>query len=319
MATVVPAAAPPIVVAVDAADSAHDVVDWAAAEAAAQGSPLRVVHVIAPAFCLDPYMAGAMMESADATRAVGKQLLDQAVTRASLVAPELDVSTAMVDGTVAWALRREARAARLLVVGHHHHGQHGGLRALLAGSVSGELAVHAPCPVVVLRRLDDPVVGAARVVVGVNRGRSSSAALGFAFRAARQRGIPLTLLHVGPAVADQEGAEAVVDLPTFIEAVEDQAITQAITRWQDEFPDVPVRPALRGGEPTSALIAESTGAALLVVGSNGRSHRIGRLLGSIGQVALDQAKCPLAIVRQDHATDAHTDNKRWLEVHSASL
>jgi len=38
----------PVVVGVDEAGSAEDAVDWATAEAAAQGCPLRVVHAFRP-------------------------------------------------------------------------------------------------------------------------------------------------------------------------------------------------------------------------------------------------------------------------------
>lgn len=304
----------PIIVAIDDAGSAEDAVDWAAAEAGAQGSPLRVVHALVPALVLDAYSAGAMMEYADEARALGEELLHQAVVRATEVAPEIAVSIALVDGTVTWALRREARAARLLVVGNHR--RHSGLLGLLAGSVPGELAAHAPCPVVVLRPVDAPVAGAARVVVGVSRGRSCSAAIGFAFRAARQRGIPLTLVHVGGRDVTRASVEATVEPPRFIEALGDRAVAQTIARWQDEFPDVLVVPKLLAGEPASVLIAESAGAAMLVLGSRGRGYRLGRLLGSVRQAALANPGCPIAIVRQDHATVAPADAAWQAEAHS---
>ena len=305
----------PILVAIDTAQTVEDAVDWAAAEAATQSSPLRIVHAIAPEFCLDPYIASAVFEYTAGTRAAAKLLLQDAAARATSVAPELEVTTALLDGTVTWALRREARAARLLVVGNHHH-RHRGLRALLGSSVVAELAAHAPCPVVVLCHQDGPVAGAARVVVGVNRG-PSSAAIGFGFHAARQREIPLTLVHVCRSAPHRDRTGAGVDLPTFIEALDDPAVVQAITRWQEECPEVRVSPRLCAGEPAAALIAESVGAALLVVGSRGRSSRVRRLRGSVSQVALDQATCPLAIIGQDHATNAPADDARRPEVHSA--
>jgi nucleotide-binding universal stress UspA family protein len=305
----------PILVAVDDADSAGDAVDWAAAEAAAQGSPLRVVHALVPTHPVDPYTAGAMLESVAATRSAAQRLLHNAVQRAESVAPELAVSAALLNGTVAWAVRREARAARLLVMGNHS-GQTG-LRALLAGSVSAGLAGHAPCPVIVLRHLNSPVVGPARVVVGVNQGRCCSATVGFAFRAARQRGIPLMLLHVCRPECGPTGVEAIVDSSTFLYALGDRAGAQAICGRCEEFPDVPVVRKLLLGEPASGLIAESIGAAMLVIGSSTRGHRLCRPMGAIGRALLENARCPIAIVRHDQAMAPPADAARRAEVYSA--
>jgi nucleotide-binding universal stress UspA family protein len=305
----------PIIVAVDDAGSTDDAVDWAAAEAAVQHRPLRVVHALIPTVSLDAYTASAMIECAAGTRSAAEQLLRNAVSRATSVAPEITVNTALLDGTVAWALRREARAARLLVVGHHP--RHRGLRGFLAGSVSGELAGRAPCPVIVVRHVVGPVAGAARVVVGVNRGRSSSAALGFAFRAARQRGIPLTIAYVCGPGRVPTGVELIVDPPKLIAALGNRAVAETITRCHDDFPEVPLVAKLFAGDPALVLIAESTGAAMLVIGPPRRGHRIGRLLGSTSQAVLEHAECPIAIVGQDHAATAPTEDARRAEVHSA--
>jgi nucleotide-binding universal stress UspA family protein len=302
----------PIIVAVDGGECADDAVDWAAAEAAAQRSPLRLVHALVPMLSMDPYTAGAMLESTAVTREAARQLLRDAVRRARWVAPELAVSTALLDGTVAWAVRREARAARLLVLGNSTRPT--GVRALLSGSVSAGLAGHAPCPVIVLPHLVGPVAGAARVVVGVKRGRSCSAAVGFGLRAARQRGIPLTLVHVCRAAHARTAAG--VDPMTFLDALGDRATGSAITCRCEEFPDVPVVCKLLGGQPAPALIAESLGAAMLVVASSTRGL-VGRPLGSIGRAVLEHARCPIAIVRHDHATAAPTERDRRVEVYSA--
>ena len=48
--------------------------------------------------------------------------------------------------------------------------------------------------------------------------------------------------------------------------------------------------------PTKALIAESTDADLLVVGSRGRGGFTGLLLGSVSQQCASAAPCPVVIV-----------------------
>jgi nucleotide-binding universal stress UspA family protein len=305
----------PIIVAVHDSRSSDDAVDWAAAEAAVQRAPLRVVHALAPNLTLDPYGAGAMIECTASARSVAEQVLHNAVLRATSVARENDVSTGVLDGTVTWALGREARPARLLVVGSH--GRRAGLRELLTGSVPARLAGHAPCPIIVVPRLGDPVAGATRVVVGVSRGGSSSAAIGFAFRAARQRGIPLTLVHVCRFQPAPGARDMVVDLAALDKTLRDRAAAQTIARWHEEIQDVPVIAKLIPGEPASVLISESAGAAMLVLGSRGRVRLLGRRLGSVGQAVLENAGCPIAIVRQDHTTTAPSDDLQRAEAHSA--
>jgi nucleotide-binding universal stress UspA family protein len=196
-------------------------------------------------------------------------------------------------------------------------GHHRGLGGLLAGSVCAGLAAHAPCPVIVVRHLDGPDAGTARVVVGVNRGRSCAPAIGFAFQAARQRGIPLTLLHVWTAAGSAAGREATVDLSTFVAVLGDQDAARTISSWGRVFPDVPVVAKLFVGEPASALLAGSAGAAMLVVGSRRRGRRVGRLLGPTGRRVLENARCPIAIVGQDRPRTAPTEEGRRAEYHSA--
>lgn len=286
-------AAAPILVAVDHAGSANDALDWASAEAAMQGCPLLVVHAVTPRPALDPAFAGAMNAYRAAANSAAERLLSDAAARAHAVAADLVVNTRVLDGTVAWALRRETHAARLLVVGSA--GRRDGLRSLLTGSVPGELTEHASCPVVVLRRLD-PVRAAARVVVGVNRSRSCDAALGFAFQAARQRNIPLHVVHVQAKHPPTE---------------------HSLASWRARFPEIPVVTKLLIGDPAPALLAEASGAALLVLGSRGRGHRLGRLLGSVGQGVLQDAGCPVAIVRLNQTSAASTADASWFAMHNA--
>ena len=138
----------PVVVGVDEAGSAEDAVDWATAEAAARGCPLRVVHAFRPPLPADAYGFASPIDSFVTAHTAAQLILGDAVTRARSVAPGIEVSTRLVRGTAARALLGEARDARLLVLGSRGRS---GLRAVLSGSVAGPVSRHSPCPIVVIR------------------------------------------------------------------------------------------------------------------------------------------------------------------------
>jgi nucleotide-binding universal stress UspA family protein len=294
-----------VVVAVDDDGSADDAVDWAAAEAATRGCPLRVVHAARPQLPTDPYGIVSPIDSLIAARTSAELLLMDATARARSVASDLAVSTRVMHGSAGWTLLGEAHGAQLLVVGSHGRS---GLRGLLVGSVSAHVAAHASCPVVVVRPASASSAAelspraAARVVVGVDLTPTGRRAIGFAFQAARQRGIPLTALHAW--TPDPPALDAISGSPTMAEAFAHRATEKRLARWRDEYAGVPVVADLAPGDPAQALITASRGAALVVVGSRGRGHILGTVLGSVSQTVLHHAHCPIAIVRHDCETAA---------------
>jgi nucleotide-binding universal stress UspA family protein len=297
-----------VVVAVDNDGSAGDAVDWAAAEAATRGCPLRVVHAARPPLPTDPYGVVPPIDSLIATRTAAELLLMDATARARSVASDIAVSTRLLLGPAGWMLLREADDAQLLVVGSHGRS---GLRGLLAGSVSAHVAAHACCPVVVVRPANNTSAAgpapraAARVVVGVDLTPTCTRAIGFAFQAAWQRGIPLAALHAWTPDPPAD-LEAISGSPTMAEALARRATEKGLARWRDEYTDVPVVTELAPGDPAQALVTASRGAALVVVGSRGRGHILGTVLGSVSQTVLHHAHCPIAIVRHDRASAAES-------------
>ena len=66
--------------------------------------------------------------------------------------PGIDIDLTVVEGRAAPMLLEAARGASLLVVGSRGHGE---LTGLLLGSVSEHCVGRAPCPVTVVRNMDD--------------------------------------------------------------------------------------------------------------------------------------------------------------------
>jgi nucleotide-binding universal stress UspA family protein len=288
-------ARPPVVVGIDAAGSAGAAVEWAAAESATCGCALRIVHVFRPSVPADPYGVVAPMDTYLAARAAADAVLAESVERARTVASDIEVSAHLLGGTTLGSLLAEAARARLLVLGSRGLC---GLRALLARSVSAQVAAHACGPVVVVPPAAEgprPAWSPPRVVVGVGSGGSSAPAIGFAFRAARQRGIPLVAVHAWtPDVpADLEAVHAPASVA---EVVGRRTLERALQPWRASFPDVEVVVELVRGEPARIVGARSRGAALVVVGSRHRGHVRAAVLGSVSRSVLQHGGSPVAVV-----------------------
>ena len=171
----------------------EEMLDWAAAEAATRGCPLRLLHVMPPPPPTDPY--GFLVTDVEAMvglRTDAERRLRQALSRARAVAPDIDVTARLVQGSVVPILVDRARGAAMLVLGRGLRDE----RGLLRRSVSARVGSRAGCPVVVVGPSPAPASGSPpRVVVGIDSAASCTGAVGFAFGAARQRGIPLVAVQ----------------------------------------------------------------------------------------------------------------------------
>ena len=88
-------------------------------------------------------------------------------------------------------------------------------------------------------------------------------------------------------------------------------MAESLAGWREKYPDVDVREHVIRALPAEALIGESEGADLLVVGSRGRGGFGGLLLGSVSHTVLQHAHCPVAVVRP--RPDRHRDNRTGTE------
>ncbi|MBB3082451.1 universal stress protein [Geodermatophilus sabuli] len=290
----VDAARSPVVVGIGAGGPGGDALDWGAAEAAARGSPLRLVHAVPTRLVVDPW---GLAPPGDGPRSAGP-LVEAALRRARTVAPDVEVSGHVLLGGPAAVLAQQSRAAALLVLGDGREAGSGG--GWPAGVLRARLATRSACPVVVVRtRPPVPEAPTApRVVVGVDAGRSCVAALGFALGAAAQRGVPLVVVHAWAedAPADLEGVCAA---PAVVEAEARKTLDAVLDRWCPRSPAVPVHRRTVHGTPAAALLAASRGAALVVVGCRGHGPLRTWLSGSVSRAVARSASCPVAVVGAD--------------------
>lgn len=142
-----------IVVGVDGSQESLDALAWAVEEARLRGASLRVVTAWRPpeAYVFDA-PAAVRPELEEALRGVGERVIEDAL--AAVVGgrdPGIEVERRVVPEPPVEALLDAAAGADLLVVGSRGRG---GFTGLLLGSVGQQVAHHAPCPVVIVRRAD---------------------------------------------------------------------------------------------------------------------------------------------------------------------
>ena len=183
--------------------------------------------------------------------------------------------------------------AQLVVVGDRGIG---GFEGLLVGSVAPALAGHAHCPVVVVRVLGGGAPEGGPVVVGFDGSAASESALGFAVEEAVALGAPLAAVHAWQDIAVGAGEGRLLH----IDSVADDAAAQldeGLAPWRAKYPELVIEPVVVRDRPAQALVRQSAGAQLVVVGSRGRGPLAGLLLGSVSQAVLHHAASPVAVVR----------------------
>lgn len=286
----------PIVVGVDGSDDSFLAVEWAAPEAVLRQRRLRVVNAFIWPLMGVPYAGSPVEENYGYMRDEAQLAVDKALARARAAAPDVDVSGHVVDGPAKPALIAESRHANLLVVGNQGVGA---FASMMAGS-SVALAGRAACPVVVVRPAQ-PGAGPSqgRVVVGVDGSRPAELALEFAFDEASRRRVGLTVVHgwlAPPSIAPTRSI-GLLEQAEEINEIETRLLADQVAGWTEKYPDVDVAQKVVHDSAAHALVKESLGAVLLVVGSRGRGGFTGLLLGSVSQATIHHAACPVAVVR----------------------
>lgn len=273
----------PVVVGVDGSEGSLRAAEWAALAAHRHGAPLRIVS--APA--LPPRMRARNAVPptvADQLSGESARALRAAVTRSEEVSSRLLVDAGLVVGPPALAVTASGAGALMLVVGARGAG---GFAQLLLGSVSRYAAMHAACPVIVVREETHAVHR--EVVVGLRDPQDATAALAFAFDEAAARGAALVAVHSWSSIPAPASRPADAER---LAAETDRNLAEALEPWRAKYPGVTVRRDVVHGHPARALAAYSGRADLVVMGR----HRGGHAIGGIEHAVLSHAHGPVAIV-----------------------
>ena len=287
----------PVVVGVDGSEESLRAVEWAAREAHRHGAPMRLVS--APA--VPPRMLASDPAPQGVTKVLGsmpRRALAEAITRAGEVAPDLLIDTDLLTGPPALMVTGSGCGALMLVVGARGAG---GFAALLLGSVSRYAAMHASCPVVVVREETGAVHR--EVVVGIRDPHDATATLPFAFDEAARRGATLVAVHAwhwSPVPLGEPGARAreTVAHPANhgkVPADVSRNLAETLRAWREKYQDVPVREDIVRGHPARVLASYTARADLVVIGRHG-GHDTGPAIGAVQHAVLNHAHGPVAVV-----------------------
>ena len=140
--------------------------------------------------------------------------------------------------------------------------------------------------------------------MGVDGSDASQEALRWAVEEARLRSAPLVAVHawsfVPPQPIGDPGMLAMPagDLPGQLSA-ESEAARIALDSAVEGVlgADAEIERKLVEGDAGEALVAESSSAQLVVVGSHGRSGFKAALLGSVSRHVTNHAACPVVVVK----------------------
>jgi nucleotide-binding universal stress UspA family protein len=130
-----------IVTGVDGSEAAQQALAWAVDEARRRNATIEVVHAWHQAGVTGYNVLG----SFEVFEAKAREVLDAAVDGVDTT--DVAVERKLVTAGAGRALIEEAKGAAMVVVGSRGRG---GFSGLLLGSVSQQVATHAPCPVVII-------------------------------------------------------------------------------------------------------------------------------------------------------------------------
>jgi nucleotide-binding universal stress UspA family protein len=241
----------PIVVGTDGSAEALRAVEWAAREAALRNAPLRIVSVaeMPPRMTMPPHALDIETVATHLSRERDLALAT-AASAAAATAPDLQIDTDSLDGPPAQAVTRSGSGALMLVVGSQGSSA---FAAMALGSVSRYAAVHASCPVVVVR--EEATAAHSLVAVGIRNPEDCAAALAFGFGEAQLRKAALLAVHAwqypGSHSADAQVARELDNL---------------LNDWRGKYPDVDASQDVVRGHPGRVLADLSASTDLVVLG-----------------------------------------------------
>ena len=281
----------PVVLAADGTPSSEGALRYAVEEARTRGCGLRIVHVnplAAAGHPLRPVDPSSLSQHA-------RRVLARAAGAARGLAPELALSTTLVNGSRVWGIVKASADARLIVVGRET--RHG-VERLLTGATTAGVSAHARCPVVTVAADWQPRAEGAEkghAVVALRRAADAADLLSTAYAWASERGARLTVVHVWELPdAYLDHLEARTRADEWQEQGEEM-LDQALDGWRAAHPDIQVETRVVHGHGASVLSSTAEDADVLIV-RRAHEHRPFDHLGATVRALLQACPTPVLVV-----------------------
>ena len=268
-----------VIVGVDGSEDGLRAARYAAGSAIRRDADLIVLHAVD-----DAAVAGAwgVVYDPTALQDAGQVVVDDAIHVAVERGMDPDrISGEVVLGNPAAILADRSADAQLVVVGRRATS---GLERMFVGSTSVAVAGMSAAPVVVISRAStpDPTGSEKCVAVAVGPQSVGTAAVGFGFAEADDRGCKLLVVTVPGNDSEEVHGEAL------------KRLAEVVKPLAHEHPSVEVETRVLSGEPVDALVDLSGGVDLLVVGM--KKHPVlGWTAGGVSRGIMAHAQSPLAI------------------------
>jgi nucleotide-binding universal stress UspA family protein len=245
----------------------------------------------------EPILALIVVEPMDAPRTQGWpeswwEEIEQRARDTLTAAGATDATVERHVGKLVHTLVDAASEASMLVLGSRGHSR---LGEVVMGSVSQSAARRARGPVVVVRRRK--AADTHRIVVGMDDSEPSRRALDFACAQAEAAGATVVLLRAWKPLTipvDKHGDVPASMTTTLLD--EEEALVKSVAEARGRYPELDIEGEFIATSAGQALADASATAALVVVGSRGRSALTETVLGSVSHHVLHQAHCPVAVV-----------------------
>lgn len=282
-----------ILVATDGSATSREAVRFSATLAKALGGRLTLLHVV-------PKYAGRLgLFVRDACppeeRRAAEALLRSAQADAAKWGPPGTIRMAVGEPVEAIVQTVREVRADMLIVGTRGRG---GMARALLGSVAEALVKVAPCPVAVVRKFDQAMVGIGPLLAPTDLSGGASHAVRAAALLARRLGVRLALLHVLPEAVAAKGED---DMTTRRKALRMRQDAEVRLRTVIETLHLDLQQVdlhLVTGVDADQIVktAKQIHAGCIVMGTRGLTGLPRVLLGSVTDQVLRHAPCPVVVV-----------------------
>jgi nucleotide-binding universal stress UspA family protein len=298
-----------ILVATDLSEAADEALRQAHELAMARNASFEVCHIVPNPMRANPLFPQRQGAQATAFTDLMARAGDEVGARvATTTGREASAVTVLVDDGVPYARvvqLAEERHVDLLVVGSHGYT---GLQQAMLGSVADKIVRYAHCAVLVARR---PPEGARHVVAASDFSDPALPALSAGADEATRRGGALTMMHClegETAIVDPMGGIMGVGVATRAPEITAQLKKMARDKLHEALTQFGVQgeSLVVEGNAARAIVhaAETRKAAVVCIGTHGRTGLKRLLLGSTAEMVVKSAPTSVLVVRLADAPKA---------------